>query len=243
LVFARPIGEGGNVFIASNYRYGSTLNNQLETHHGVEFANAQGVPVAAVGPGTVYYAGNDSERQFGPQTDFYGNLVVLQLAQPALGRAVYVLYGHLDQVLVSAGQPVNTGDTLGVVGSTGVAYGPHLHFEVRLDNPDSYWATRNPELWLAPAGGAGAVAVRVTNEQGQHLPGMRINILCSDGAPRFLDTYWDPGVTPDDTYGENAAMTDVPAGYCKIETEYGSETLVEEITVQSGIVKFVWLTP
>jgi len=241
LFFARPIGEGGNVFIASNYRYGSTLNNQLETHHGVEFANPLGVNVVAVGPGVVYYAGGDSERQFGPQTSFYGNLVVLQLTQA--GRPVYALYGHLDHVLVSAEQAVNAGEVLGVVGSTGVAYGPHLHFEVRLDNPDNYWATRNPELWLAPASGAGAVAVRVTNERDQYLPGMRLNVLCTDGAKRFLDTYWDPGVTPDDLYGENAALTDVPAGYCKFETDYQGQTLVEEVTVQAGTINFVWLKP
>jgi len=243
LFLARPIGAGGNVFVASNYRYGSTWSGQLETHHGVEFANPQGTPIVAVGPGTVYYAGSDAERPFGPRPNFYGNLVVLQLAQGWQGRPVFALYGHMDTVTVTAGQTVTTGEVLGTVGTTGVAYGPHLHFEVRLDSPESYWATRNPELWLAPAGGAGVVALRVTNERGQHLPGMRVTFTCSDGAQRFLDTYWDTSVTPDDTYGENAAMTDVPAGYCKFETPWGGKTLSLETTIVAGTVNFVWLRP
>ncbi|MBL8057023.1 MAG: M23 family metallopeptidase [Anaerolineales bacterium] len=241
--FGRPIGEGGNVFVASNYRYGSTLGNQLETHHGVEFANSQGVPVVAVGNGVVYYAGTDLERQFGPQLDFYGNLVVLQLSEPWLGRPVFALYGHLETVTVQPGQAVAAGEQLGTVGATGVALGPHLHLEVRLDNPDSYWATRNPELWLAPGAGRGTLAVRVANAAGQYLPGMRVSILCSDGAARFLDTYWDPGVNPDDGYGENAAFTDVPAGFCELTTLYQGEPLSTHLEVRAGAINFAALTP
>jgi murein DD-endopeptidase MepM/ murein hydrolase activator NlpD len=241
--FARPIGEGGNVFIASSYRYGSTLNNQLETHHGVEFANPLGAPIVAVAPGTVYYAGADAERTFGPTTNFYGHLVVLQLAQPWNGRTIYALYGHMDQVWVGAGQAVGAGEPLGTVGATGVALGAHLHLEVRLDNPESYWNTRNPELWIAPGAGRGALAVRVTNENNRYLPGRRVTLLCSDGAPRFLDTYWDPGVNPDDLYGENAAMTDVPAGFCQLETTLGEQELIQPVDVQAGTMNFVWLKP
>jgi hypothetical protein len=243
LFYSRPIGEGGNVFVASNYRYGSTANLQLDTHHGVEFNNVTGVPAVAVAPGIVYYAGMDVERQFGPYTKFYGNVVVLQLSEGWNGRPVFALYGHLDQVLVATGQAVAQGEMLGVVGSTGIAFGPHLHLEVRLDNPDNYWATRNPELWLTPIAGYGTVAVRVTDEFNRHLPGMRVSSLCSDGARRVLETYWDPSVTPDEAYGESAAMTDVPPGYCKFETVFKGETLVEEITVQAGTVNFVWLRP
>lgn len=241
--FQRPIGAGGNVFPASNYRYGSTYNHQLETHHGEEFANPLGVAVVAVAAGTVYYAGSDLERQFGPQLDFYGNLVVLQAAQPWFGRPVFALYGHLDTVNVQTGQAVAAGEVLGTVGATGVAYGPHLHLEVRVDNPDSYWATRNPELWLMPAAGHGAVALRVTNADNQYLPGLRVSVLCSDGAKRFVDTYWDPGVTPDDVYGENAALTDLPAGYCEFETDFEGTRLTATTTVQAGAVNFVWLQP
>lgn len=243
LFLARPLGAGGNVFPASTYRYGSTRGNQLQTHHGLDFGNPSGTPVVAVAPGSVFYAGSDAELQFGPYGNFYGNTVVLQLAQAWQGRTVYALYGHMETLAVSNGQAVNTGDVLGTVGATGIAGGPHLHLEVRLDKPDSYWDTRNPELWLIPASGTGAIAVRVTNDNGQYLPGRRVDLLCSDGARRFVDTYWDPGVTPDDLYGENGALTDVPAGYCKLETNVNGKTLASEITVQAGTVNFVWLKP
>jgi murein DD-endopeptidase MepM/ murein hydrolase activator NlpD len=243
LWLSRPIGAGGNVFIASNYRYGSTYGNQLETHHGVEFANPSGVPIVAVAPGTVYFAGADDVTVFGLKANFYGNLVVLQLAEPWQGHTVYALYGHMEEVQVTAGQVVNAGDQLGTVGATGIALGAHLHFEVRLDAPESYWDTRNSELWLAPAAGSGVIAVRVTNEHNQYLPGMRVRFTCSDGATRYLDTYWDNGVDPDDLYGENAAMTDVPAGLCNFETTLGEDKLKQTITVQAGTINFVWLKP
>jgi murein DD-endopeptidase MepM/ murein hydrolase activator NlpD len=241
--FGRPIGEGGNVFIASSYRYGSTQNHRYETHHGVEFANVTGAPIVAVAPGTVYYAGNDLSQKFGPDPNFYGNLVVLQLAQTWEGHTVFALYGHMDRIVVQTGQPVNAGEALGTVGSSGVALGPHLHLEVRLDAPESYWDTRNPELWLAPVPGAGAVAVRVTNEHNQYLPGLRVGITCSDGAYRFLDTYWDPGVNSDDAFGENAAMTDVPAGLCRFETMIGGKRVQATAVVEEGKAAFVWLKP
>ena len=239
----RPLGEGGNVFVASSYRYGSTARHRFETHHGVEFPNSAGAPLVAVAPGVVYFAGNDLTQAFGPQKDFYGNLVVLELAQPWKDHKVYALYGHMDQVLVQVGQPVNAGDLLGTVGATGVALGPHLHLEVRLDKPESYWDTRNPELWLRPLEKTGAVAVRVTNAGGQYLPDMRVGFICADGAYRYLDTYWDFGVNPDDAYGENAAMTDVPEGFCHFETVFEGKPLEQTATVTAGEVTFVWLKP
>ena len=239
------IGSPGGGFIASSYRYGSVGPGQFfAPHHGVDLSTPAGDPLVAVAPGIVYYAGSDPERMFGPQTDFYGNLVVLQLSEAWNGRAVFALYGHMDQVLVQAGQPVNTGEVLGTVGATGVALGAHAHLEVRLDNPDSYWATRNPELWLTPGGGAGALAVRVTNANGNFLPGVRINYTCADGAQRFMETYWYSGVNPDDAYGENAAATNIPAGYCDLEAIVDGQTLqARGVLVSAGSVAFAALSP
>jgi murein DD-endopeptidase MepM/ murein hydrolase activator NlpD len=239
--FNRPIGDGGNVFVASTYRYGDT-NGHFETHHGVEFGNATGTPIVAVAAGTIYYAGDDLSQVFGSHPDFYGNLVVVQLAQPWRGHTVYALYGHMDTVQVQAGQAVTTGDVLGTVGETGVAYGPHLHLEVRLDKPQDYWSTTNPELWLTPATGDGTLIVRVVNERKQYLPGVRIDMRCADGAKRYLMTYWDPGVKPDPTYGENAAMTDIPAGSCHLKTVLFGKTVEADANITSGGITFVKLT-
>jgi murein DD-endopeptidase MepM/ murein hydrolase activator NlpD len=235
--FGSPTGG----FIASSYRYGSVGPGQrFATHHGVDYSAPAGANLVAVAAGTIYYAGNDLERLFGPQADFYGNLVVLQLAQPWNGRAVYALYGQMDQVAVQTGQAVNAGDVLGTVGATGVALGPHPHLEVRLDFPESYWDTRNPELWLTPSPGTGTLAVRVTNAAGFFLPGVRVEFVCADAAPRFMETYWYSGVNPDDVYFENAAMMNLPPGYCDFELTLGGETYeYKDGLVQAGTVSFV----
>lgn len=239
--FSSPVGG----FISSSYRYGSVGPGQrFAPHHGVDYSAPGGATLVAVGPGTIYYAGNDLEILFGPQNDFYGNLVVLQLAQTWNGRAVYALYGHMDQLFVAAGQAVAAGEALGTVGATGVALGPHPHLEVRLDAPESYWDTRNPELWLTPAAGFGTLAVRVTNAAGFFLPGVRVEFTCADAAPRFLETYWYSGVNPDDAYGENGAMMNIPPGYCDFTAHVAGETWeVKDAYVRPGEVTFVSIRP
>jgi murein DD-endopeptidase MepM/ murein hydrolase activator NlpD len=232
-------GLGGG-FISSSYRYGSVGPGQrFSPHHGVDYSLPAGSTLVAVAAGTIYYAGSDLEREFGPRTDFYGNLVIIRLAQTWNGRAVFALYGHMDEIFVEAGQFVAAGEALGTVGATGVALGPHPHLEVRLDFPDSYWDTRNPELWLTPAGGLGTVAVRVTNAAGFFLPGVRVDFTCSDGANRFMDTYWYSGVKPDDVYFENAAMMNLPPGNCRFEVNVLGQTVTANGLVQAGAVSFV----
>jgi len=115
------------------YPYGSTRGGLLPTHHGVEFINPEGVPVLAAADGVVVTAGSDNQVLFGPEADFYGNLVVIRHHQSYQDQYLYTLYGHLSQVLVSEEQPVAVGDMIGLVGGTGVAQGgAHLHFEVRV---------------------------------------------------------------------------------------------------------------
>lgn len=240
--FGSPFQNDHPAYIASAYRYGSLGKEQrFAPHHGVDFAGEAGTPLVAVAPGVIYYAGSDAEKEFGPRPNFYGNLVVMQLAAPWAGHTVYALYGHLDAVTVSAGQTVNAGDVLGTVGATGVALGPHPHLEVRLDYPESYWDTRNPELWLTPGLGQGALAVRITNANNQYLPAVRVSLLCADAAPRFLETYWYSGVNPDDTYGENAALTNIPAGNCEITADVLGQTLRATAFVPNGGLALVWL--
>lgn len=57
----------------------------------------------------------------------YGNTTVIDH-----GNSLGTLYGHQSRLLVKAGDVVHRGDVIGLVGSTGVSTGPHLHFETRL---------------------------------------------------------------------------------------------------------------
>ena len=87
-------------------------------HTGVDYPAATGTPVSAAGEGIVSSAGPVAG---------YGNLVVVQHAE-----GVTTFYAHFSKILVAPGQRVTRGSPVGLVGSTGDATGPHLHFEVRV---------------------------------------------------------------------------------------------------------------
>jgi murein DD-endopeptidase MepM/ murein hydrolase activator NlpD len=88
-------------------------------HAGVDLLAAYGTPVAAAAPGRVLLAG----YLYGG----WGNLVVV-----GHGGGVRTMYAHLSEIDVRRGELVATGTQLGLVGATGDATGPHLHFEVRV---------------------------------------------------------------------------------------------------------------
>ena len=87
-------------------------------HAGLDLKAPAGTAVAAAAAGRVVYAG--------PRGSF-GNAVLV-----AHGRGVRTLYAHLSRVDVSLGERVAAGQAIGLVGASGRANGPHLHFEVRV---------------------------------------------------------------------------------------------------------------
>jgi peptidoglycan hydrolase-like protein with peptidoglycan-binding domain len=88
-------------------------------HAGMDILADTGTPVGAAAAGRVTFAGYAAGG--------WGNLVVVLHTD-----GVRTLYAHLSKVSVRLGQSVATGNRLGLVGATGDATGPHLHFEVRL---------------------------------------------------------------------------------------------------------------
>lgn len=217
----RPIADGGANWVARTYAYGSNSGG-LQVHHGVDMVNPTGTPILAAADGTVIYAGSDSGVMYGPQNSYYGNLVVIQhnFSSPD-GQPVFTLYGHMDRVEVQTGQQVSQGDRIGVVGGTGVAFGPHLHFEVRAGDPGSFSATRNPELWIYPYRGYGTLAGRVTDAAGTVLYSAPLQVKSSE-LTRYPTTYADSSVNPDPVFGENFVLGDLPANYYEVSlTENG----------------------
>ncbi|MDM0077326.1 M23 family metallopeptidase [Variovorax sp. J2P1-59] len=93
--------------------------NSWRQHHGIDFAAPTGTPVRAVGDGTVEFAGTQSG---------YGNIVIVKHRNNQ-----ETAYAHLSRVDVKTGQSISQSQTLGAVGSTGWATGPHLHFEFRVN--------------------------------------------------------------------------------------------------------------
>ena len=88
-------------------------------HEGIDIGVGYGTPIHAAAAGRVVYAGWMSG---------YGNLVAIDH-----GGGISTAYGHQSSLAVSVGQIVAQGETIGYVGCTGHCFGPHLHFEVRIN--------------------------------------------------------------------------------------------------------------
>jgi murein DD-endopeptidase MepM/ murein hydrolase activator NlpD len=244
----RPIPPEYTNWTDRIYPYGSTRGGTLSTHHGVEFYNPVGVPVLAAGAGVVVTAGSDREVVFGPQADFYGNLVVIRHEELYQGQYLYTLYGHLSDVLIAEGAIVAAGELVGLVGGTGVANGgAHLHFEVRAGE-NSYEATRNPELWLRPFAGRGTIAGRLLWPDGSYVYEASLLIRRADDPALFVNrsvyTYADDSVNPDDEWRENWTTPDLEAGpYEVIFRHPESEVVIQELVwVYPGETSLVTLT-
>ena len=88
-------------------------------HHGIDYAAATGTPVSAVADGKVFFAGYKGD---------YGKLIILKHH-----NSYSTYYGHLSRIKsgIRKGKKVQQGDLIGYVGATGLATGPHLHYEMR----------------------------------------------------------------------------------------------------------------
>ena len=89
-------------------------------HKGIDWATPTGTAVMASAPGTVVKAGWGSG---------YGYVVYINHADGRQTR-----YGHLSKILVSQGQTVSQGQKIALSGNTGVSTGPHVHFEILINN-------------------------------------------------------------------------------------------------------------
>jgi murein DD-endopeptidase MepM/ murein hydrolase activator NlpD len=106
--------------------------NTIRAHRGVDYAAPTGTQVRAAGDGKVLFRGVQGG---------YGNTIVLQH-----GGNITTLYGHLSRFgNARAGARVDQGDIIGYVGSSGLATGPHLHYEYRVNG-----AHRNPRTVSLP---------------------------------------------------------------------------------------------
>ncbi|MBS60945.1 MAG: hypothetical protein CL606_06540 [Anaerolineaceae bacterium] len=240
LFYGRPMLEGNN-YPVSHYRYGMTWDGLLAPHLGVDLANDKGSMVVAIGNGTVIYSGNDDTELFGFRNEFYGNLIVLSLDQKWNDRQIYALYAHLSETNVEIGQKVTQGDIVGKVGESGAALAPHLHLEIRIDDPRNYMSTRNPELWYLPLPGTGVVAGRILDKNGLFIPGHMVKITCADQGVRWVQTYWNQWTPPDDNFSENFVFSDIPEMQCTVQSEYSGEIISQSIDIQPQDVVFVVL--
>jgi murein DD-endopeptidase MepM/ murein hydrolase activator NlpD len=95
--------------------------NRVRAHKGIDFAAPTGTPIKAAGTGRIASRGRNGG---------YGNAVVL-----AHKNGITTLYGHMSRFAKGqkVGDTVSQGQVIGYVGSTGLASGPHVHYEYRIN--------------------------------------------------------------------------------------------------------------
>ena len=131
-----PAGPGRFRWPLDGVLVGSPFGNRDgRSHEGIDLPAPVGTPVHAAGDGQVIYAGDGIRG--------YGNLVVIEHAGDLL-----TVYAHNSEILVHEGERVVAGQRIALVGQTGRASGPHLHFEVRSgqipQNPMTYLPVLSP---------------------------------------------------------------------------------------------------
>lgn len=247
--FVRPIRPCDNAYIDQTYRWGSTMGGNFQPHQGVEFNNADGTPVLAIGDGVVVWAG-PAEQGALTVAIRHDDLLFLPGGEQ---RFVFSAYYHNSGLDVTVGDRVRTRQQIARVGNTGRATNDHLHLEVHASPVDSVGVivdpevrfpphATNPELWIEPLPGTGMIAGRVTDSAGQPVPQARIYGITKP-LPRetpfaFAETY-GPRNAPSPMYGEHFAISDVPAGAHRLRVKIDGQWVEREVTVAAGQMSWV----
>ena len=119
--FVFPLAYATKITDAYGYRI-HPLSGTKKWHNGVDFAAGEGTAIYATKAGTVTSA---------TYNEAYGNMVTINH-----GDGYSSLYGHMTNYIVSVGDTVSAGQTIGYVGSTGWSTGPHLHFTIYYNGSD-----------------------------------------------------------------------------------------------------------
>jgi murein DD-endopeptidase MepM/ murein hydrolase activator NlpD len=99
---------------------GGVKTQGLHGYNGVDLAGPVGTPIYAAAAGTVIVSSSSGWN------GGYGNLIII-----SHDNGTQTVYGHLSKNLIKAGQRVDQGQKIALMGATGKATGPHLHFEIR----------------------------------------------------------------------------------------------------------------
>ena len=127
--FSRPSLFPTEGFVSSPFGgRRNPFSNLPDFHEGIDISGQHGAPVLATAQGKVTMAG------------FYGSFgLTIQIEHD---NGMQTLFGHLSKVLVKPGEDVRKGQKIGLMGNTGMSTGPHLHYEVRVNdqpvNPRPY---------------------------------------------------------------------------------------------------------
>jgi len=136
-IWPEPSAQVSQPFGPSSYWFEPAYGGYPHFHTGIDLVEPLGSPVLAADDGIVALVGSG--------TTGYGNYVVI-----AHAGGLDTLYGHLSAALVKPGQTIGQGQTIGLEGSTGNSTGPHLHFELRINQKPV-----DPSPYLPPGAPSG----------------------------------------------------------------------------------------
>lgn len=237
--FLRPIAADEVNWPLADYRYGDYFPGTDIVHTGIDIDAKRGTPVLAAADGEVVWAGLGLYKGPDSTDDPYGLAVAIRHDFGFDRRQLYTIYGHLDRVDVQAGQPVKAGDAIGIVGNTGFSTGPHLHFEVRVER-NSYYVSRNPELWLSPPQGWGVLVGRLMKSDDSLIHRLDATVYSSQLKRSWgIRTYAPSSVNSDDYYRENLVLSDLPAGDYSFQFTWNETVYRANFTIQPGAVTYL----
>ncbi|MGH8267454.1 MAG: peptidoglycan DD-metalloendopeptidase family protein [Steroidobacteraceae bacterium] len=136
--------------------------NRIRAHKGVDYAAPVGTPVKAAGDGVIRFAGRNGG---------YGNMVEIQHS-----RSITTVYGHLSRFAhgTRVGAHVTQGTVIAFVGMTGLATGPHLHYEYRVNG-----VFKNPQTVVLP--GAPPLNPKLAQDFHRHADPLLASLEASPG--------------------------------------------------------------
>lgn len=159
------VSSGHNINSGGNWNEVRTLSGGKKTnpHGGIDYNYAVGDPVKAIADGTVHNVGTNYANTFKSGGQSLGGQVAI-VHEGADGKKFTSIYGHLSKVMVTKGQKVKKGDTIGLAGNSGYSDGAHLHFELRKGTFKTGAGGAHPESWIDP-GSAGTL--KTSGEPGE----------------------------------------------------------------------------
>lgn len=268
--FERPIARGDQPYIDQTYRYGSTFGGTFQPHQGVEFNNADGTPVRAIGNGIVVWAGPAEQGALTVAIRHDTTMTGVVPRSPVdttpvvRGRLyLYSVYYHNSELRVKLGARVRAGQVISLVGNSGRATNDHLHLEVHASPVDSVRYivdpnerypryTTNTELWILPLSTqssgpeSGWVAGQVFDASGKPVPQARIFGLAKfepAETPLVMVETYGPRNHMHPLYQEHFAIGDVPPGTYTVGVEIDGRKVWRKVTVTAGNLSWVVFRP
>ncbi len=237
-LFSRPIAADEVNWPLADYRYGYFFPDTDIVHTGIDIDAPRGTPVLAAASGTVVWTGYGLYHGSYNEDDPYGIAVTIRHDFGWEDNQLLTVYAHMDSVNVEVGQKVEAGTQLGIVGNTGNTTGPHLHFEVRLAS-NSFFRTRNPELWLAPPQGWGVLVGQIRKKDYTYLTLQDVYVKNKQTNQQWMvRTYGPASVNRDDYYQENIVLSDLPQGEYALYFLYQNENYKYDFSIYPGAVTF-----